>query len=66
MGKGGSREKSAGLKPGLYNCPWPEWKRMVGGANQAWGEFRFGSLPWWTGNPKTEEAVIAGFAAIGA
>ena len=41
MGKDGRREKSAGLKPGLYNGPWPEWKRMVG-ANQAWGEFRFG------------------------
>jgi len=65
MGKDGSREKSAGLKPGLYNCPWPESKRMVGGKSGL-GRVSFRSLPWWTGNPKTEEAVIAGFAAIGA
>src|SRR5258708_1848087 len=36
-----------------------------GGGKSGLGRVSFRSLPWWTGNPKAEEAVIAGFAAIG-
>ena len=53
-----------GLRDKYYIFRRPFWKRMVGGKSGL-GRVSFRSLPWWTGNPKAEEAVIAGFAAIG-
>jgi len=39
-------EKSAGLKPGLYNGPRPGNRSGWWGAtNQAWGEFSFSVAP---------------------